>query len=99
MTKSANQFNRDQYVQHYRLFFRNAESTNRLWRDAFGKRINPHRFRSCLATSTAVHHGAEIGLAMTVLDHKSSEVTERYYIAGQDLLGDRACRFAGLRRK
>ena len=36
---------------------------------------------------------------MTVLDHKSSEVTERYYIAGQDLLGDRACRFAGLRRK
>jgi site-specific recombinase XerD len=127
MTKSANQFNRDkQYVQHYRLFFRNAESTNRLWlsqlgrpltdsslyrlickrtRDAFGKRINPHRFRSCLATSTAVHHGAEIGLAMTVLDHKSSEVTERYYNqakmidAGQDLLGDRACRFAGLRRK
>ena len=48
-------------------------------RDAFGKRINPHLFRSCLATSTAVHHGAEMGLAMTVLDHQSSEVTERYY--------------------
>jgi integrase/recombinase XerD len=90
----------DRHVQHYRLIFRNAESTNRLWlgqlgrplspdalyrlvckrtRDAFGKRINPHLFRSCLATSTAVHHGAEIGLAMTVLDHKSSEVFERHY--------------------
>ena len=47
--------------------------------DAFGKRVNPHLFRSCLATSTAVHHGAHIGLAMTVLDHTSIEVTERYY--------------------
>jgi integrase len=46
---------------------------------AFGKKINPHLFRACLATSTAVHHGAHMGLAMTVLDHKSSEVTERYY--------------------
>jgi len=90
----------DRYVEHYRLFFRNAESTNRLWlsqlgrplaysslyglickrtRDAFGKRINPHPFRSCLATSTAIYHGAEIGLAMTVLEHTSSEVFERYY--------------------
>jgi integrase/recombinase XerD len=47
--------------------------------DAFGKPINPHLFRSCLATSTAVHHGAQMGLAMTVLDHTSSKVTERYY--------------------
>jgi integrase len=90
----------DRYVQHYRLFFPNAESTNRLWLDqlgrpldsnslyrlvckrtldAFGKRINPHLFRSCLATSTAVHHGAEIGLAMTVLGHTSSKVFDRYY--------------------
>ena len=90
----------DRYVQHYRLFFRNGESTNRLWLgqfgrplthnalyrrvckrtlDAFGKRINPHLFRSCLATSTAIDHGAEIGLAMTVLDHTSSKVIDRYY--------------------
>jgi integrase len=90
----------DRYVEHYRLFFHNAESINRLWlsqlgrplapsslyrlvckrtRDAFGKQISPHLFRSCLATSAAVHHGAEIGLAMTVLDHTSSEVFERYY--------------------
>ena len=48
-------------------------------RDAFGKRVNPHLFRSCLATSTAVHHGAEIGLAATVLDHRSATVIERYY--------------------
>ena len=90
----------DRYVQHYRAFLLNAESTNRLWLsqvgraltddglyclvckrtlNAFGKRINPHLFRSCLATSTAVHHGAQIGLAMTVLDHTGAEVTERYY--------------------
>ena len=37
---------------------------------AFGKRINPHLFRSCLATSTAVHHGAHMGLAITVLRHQ-----------------------------
>ena len=46
---------------------------------AFGKKINPHLFRSCLATSTAIHHGAQMGLAMTVLDHKSAEVIERHY--------------------
>jgi integrase len=48
-------------------------------RAAFGKRINPHLFRSCLITSTAVHHGAHMGLAMTVLRHQSSKVTERHY--------------------
>jgi integrase len=46
---------------------------------AFGKRINPHLIRSCLATSTAVHLGAHMGLAMTVLRHQNSKVTERYY--------------------
>src|SRR5680860_859953 len=48
-------------------------------REAFGKPINPHLFRSCLATSTAVHHGAYMGLAMTVLGHQSSKVTTRHY--------------------
>jgi site-specific recombinase XerD len=48
-------------------------------RAAFGKRINPHLFRSCLATSTAVHHGANIGLAITVLGHQNSKVRERHY--------------------
>ncbi len=47
--------------------------------DAFGKPINPHLFRTCLATSTAVHHGTKIGLAMTVLRHQNARVTERYY--------------------
>jgi integrase len=46
---------------------------------AFGKRINLHLFRSCLITSTAVHHGTQMGLAMTVLRHQSSKVTERHY--------------------
>ena len=50
------------------------------WTDGgAAKRINPHPFRSCLATSTAIYHGAEIGLAMTVLEHTSSAVFERYY--------------------
>jgi integrase len=90
----------DRYVHHYRPFFRNAETTSRLWLsrngrplddsslyrlvckrtyEAFGKPINPHLFRSCLATSTAVHHGANMGLAMTVLGHQSSKVTTRHY--------------------
>ncbi|MGH6791504.1 MAG: hypothetical protein ACRECF_02045 [Methyloceanibacter sp.] len=51
--------------------------------EAFGKKINPHLFRSCLATSTAIHYGAHMGLAMTVLDHKSKEVMERHYIHAQ----------------
>ena len=46
---------------------------------AFGKRVNPHLFRACLITSTAVHHGAHMGLAMTVLRHQHSKVTERHY--------------------
>jgi hypothetical protein len=48
-------------------------------REAFGKRINPHLFRSCLATSIAIHHGALIGLAMTVLRHQNSTVIQRHY--------------------
>ena len=46
---------------------------------AFGKRINPHLFRDCLATSTAVHHGAHMGLAMTILDHRGSAVLQKHY--------------------
>jgi site-specific recombinase XerD len=48
-------------------------------REAFGKRINPHLIRACLATSTAVHHGAQMGLAMTVLRHQNFDVTQRHY--------------------
>jgi len=48
-------------------------------REAFGKPINPHLFRSCFATSTAVHHGANLGLAMTVLGHQDSKITTRHY--------------------
>jgi site-specific recombinase XerD len=47
--------------------------------EAFGKAINPHLFRSCFATSTALHHGADMGLAMTVLGHQSSKVTTQHY--------------------
>ena len=48
-------------------------------RHAFGKPISPHLIRSCLATTMAVHHGPQIGLATTVLHHQSSKVTERHY--------------------
>ena len=57
-----------------------ARVTCKRTRQAFGKPISPHLFRSCLATSTARHHGAQIGLAMTVLGHRSVKVTERHYI-------------------
>lgn len=62
-------------LSYYSLYRIVCERT----RDAFGKRINPHLFRACLATSTAVHHGAEIGLAMTVLGHRNSEVFNTHY--------------------
>jgi integrase len=48
-------------------------------RKAFGKRITPHLIRSCLATSAAVHYGAQMGLAMTVLRHQNFDVTQRHY--------------------
>jgi integrase len=48
-------------------------------RAAFRKRITLHLIRSCLATSTAIHHGAQMGLAMTVLHHQSYVVTQRHY--------------------
>jgi len=48
-------------------------------REAFGRPITPHLFRSCLATSTAIHHGANMGLAITVLGHQNSKVTTRHY--------------------
>ncbi len=57
------------------LYYATCKRTN----EAFGKPINPHLFRACLATSTAVHHGAKMGLAMTVLGHQSSKVTTRHY--------------------
>ncbi len=46
---------------------------------AFGKPINPHLFRDCLTTSTAVHHGAHMGLAMTIHGHQSSTVAQKHY--------------------
>jgi integrase/recombinase XerD len=47
--------------------------------EAFGKRITPHLIRACLATSAAVHHGSQMGLAMTVLRHQNFDVTQRHY--------------------
>lgn len=56
-----------------------ARAVCRRTRVAFGKRVNPHLFRDCLITSTAVHHGARMGLAMTVLGHQNYKVTQRHY--------------------
>ncbi len=56
-----------------------ARAVCRRTRVAFGKRVNPHLFRDCLITSTAVHHGAQMGLAMTVLGHQNYKVTQRHY--------------------
>jgi len=52
-----------------------AERTKR----AFGKRVNPHLFRDCAATSIAVHDPEHVRTAAAVLGHRSFATTERHY--------------------
>jgi hypothetical protein len=55
-------------------------------RAAFGKRINLHLFRSCLITSTAVHHGAQMGVGH---DRPSSSELESHRAPLQPSQNDR----------
>ena len=48
-------------------------------REAFGKAVNPHLFRDCVATSIAIEDPVHIGIASQILGHRSSSTTERYY--------------------
>jgi integrase len=47
--------------------------------EAFGKSINPHLFRDCVATSIAIHDPENVRMAATILGHRSFATTERHY--------------------
>ncbi len=48
-------------------------------RAAFGRSVNPHLFRDCAATTVAIEDPGHIGIAATLLGHRSQASTERYY--------------------
>ena len=48
-------------------------------RAAFGRAINPHLFRDCAVTSTAIDDPYHVGIAAPLLGHRSALTTERYY--------------------
>lgn len=50
-----------------------------------GRRINPHLFRDCAATTIAIEDPSHIRMASRILGHKSLATTERYYIQARSL--------------
>ena len=46
---------------------------------AFGRSINPHLFRDCLATAIAIHDPDNVRMAATILGHGRFATTERDY--------------------
>jgi site-specific recombinase XerC len=48
-------------------------------RVAFGRSINPHLFRDCIATSIAIHDPKHVRIAASILGHNSFATTERHY--------------------
>jgi integrase/recombinase XerD len=46
---------------------------------AFGRPVNPHLFRDCVATSIAIHDPESVRMAATVLGHRTFATTERHY--------------------
>ena len=46
---------------------------------AFGKKINPHLFRDCAATTIAIEDPDHVRIGATILGHASLKTTERYY--------------------
>jgi integrase/recombinase XerD len=48
-------------------------------RVAFGRAVNPHLFRDCIATHIAVHDPKNVRMAATILGHNSFATTERHY--------------------
>jgi integrase/recombinase XerD len=45
----------------------------------FGRRVNPHLFRDCAATSIAVHDPKHVKITAGVLGHRGFATTERHY--------------------
>ena len=50
-----------------------------LTRAKFGRRVNPHLFRDCAATSIAEHAAEHSAITMNLLGHTSAATAERYY--------------------
>lgn len=49
-------------------------------KEAFGKSINPHLFRDCVATTIAIEDPEHVGIAVDLLGHSSLEFTQTHYI-------------------
>lgn len=54
-------------------------------RAAFGKSVNPHLFRDCLATSLAVHDPGNVQLARHALGHTDYATTQEFYNQAQSI--------------
>jgi integrase len=50
-----------------------------------GKRLNPHLFRDCAATSIAYEQPENVEIAATILGHATLATTEQYYIHAQSV--------------
>jgi integrase/recombinase XerD len=59
-------------------------------RMAFGRPINPHLFRDCIATSIAIHDPKHVRMAATILGHNSFATTERHYNLARTLEAGRS---------
>jgi integrase/recombinase XerD len=57
---------------------------------AFGRSINPHLFRDCVATTIAIEDPAHVGIAADLLGHASLEFTQTHYIQAQTLEASRS---------
>ena len=56
----------------------------KIWtKEAFGKSINPHLFRSIVATTIASITSDRVGDIQIVLGHRSSRTAEKYYNRSQ----------------
>lgn len=51
----------------------------KLTKRAFGRSLNPHLFRDCVATSIAIEDPDHIEIGMTMLGHSSSKTMEKHY--------------------
>jgi integrase len=48
-------------------------------REAFGHPVNPHSFRTCVATAVATEDPAHFGITAPMLSHRNLATTEKYY--------------------
>jgi integrase len=58
---------------------------NRRTNERFGLPVNPHLFRDCAATSTAIEAPEHVGIIMPVLGHARATTGERYYNQARSL--------------